>query len=312
MPSNKYLRMPHYEVAKYPKENLDKVQALFTQAFGGRTISKEMLAWQMDKNPCLQYRATSLWQNEILVAYNALTPHPAILNSKDIISAVSGTTMADAHFMGASLQLFTECAKQNNDIELIYGFPNHNSYSLTIKYLKHNYVGDIAFWTATAAKYKTSGKVVPFISFAKEYETISRNLAATHVFIKTRNRDFLNWRFFQKPGYDYKGFEYIEGGERHGYIVVDTYEENGVTQLQVVDLIADTKVVLKELLLFAINLAAEWNCKFIKLWLTSAQYKDALEDCGFTYGERPFPMTCWTQNLDLDNSYITMADSDIF
>ena len=107
MALTKYLRIPQYEVQKYPKEKLDKVQALFSQAFGGRVLSLEMLRWQMEKNPCLCERATSLWKDENLVAYNALTPHPAILNGKDVISAVSGTTMADEHFLGASLQLFT-------------------------------------------------------------------------------------------------------------------------------------------------------------------------------------------------------------
>ena len=130
---SKNLRFPQYDVGKYPKDQQYKIQALFSQAFGGRTESLEMLEWQMEKNPCLQERATTLWKDETLVAYNALTPHPAYLYGKEVISAVSGTTMADEHFPGCSLQLFTECAKQNKDIAIIIGFPNHNSYNITVK-----------------------------------------------------------------------------------------------------------------------------------------------------------------------------------
>ncbi len=302
------LHIPQYEVKKYPKNDLDKVQSLFTQAFGGRELSRQGLQWQMEKNPCLQGRATSLWDHDTLVAYNALTPYPAFLYGTEMISAVSGTTMADEHYLGASLQLLSECEKQNEDIQLIYGFPNRNSFGIMVRRLKHHYVGDVAFWTAPAADIPSGGRIIEFFSFTDEYEAVSRELSKTHSFIKARKKDVLNWRFFQKPGYEYHGFEY----EKRGYIVADSYIENGIKQLQIVDLIADSDEVMAKLLLYARKVAAEWNCKFVKLWLTSGNYRETLEDCGYVYGEHPFAMTVWSQDLDLSSSYITMMDSDIF
>lgn len=308
MAGSKYLRLPQYEVGRYPKNQLEKVQALFSQAFGGRKESLEMLQWQMEDNPCLRERATTLWQNEILVAYNALTPCPAYWYGKEIVSAVSGTTMADEHFPGASIQLFTECEKQNEDIPVIIGFPNKNSYSITVKYLNHHYVGDIAFWTADAKRMSVSNLIHEFTEFSEEYESISEELSKTHDFIKSRQKEFMNWRFFKKPEYDYRGFEF----EKRGFIVVDTYTENGSKQLQIVDILAESDEVLSGLLSFAINLGYEWECSKVKLWLTSDRFKKTLEKNGFVYGEHPFAMTVWNQDLDLSKSYITMVDSDIF
>lgn len=308
MASSKYLRLPQYNVGGYPKNQLQKVQALFSQAFGGRKESIEMLEWQIERNPCLVERATTLWDGDNLVAYNALTPHPAYLNGREIISAVSGTTMADEHYPGCSLQLFTECANQNQDVALIYGFPNHNSYGITVKYLGHHYVGDVAFWTAEAKQISVSDKILEFRQFSDEYEVMSKQLSHSHELIKSRQKDFMNWRFFQKPEYDYKGFEY----EKRGYIVIDEYVDNGVKQLQIVDIIADSENVMKELLKFAINLAYNKDCNTAKLWLTSERYKNVLEESGFTYGDHPFPMTVWSQDIDISKSYITMVDSDIF
>ncbi len=308
MAKNRYLRLPQYEVAKYPKGRLEKVQALFAQAFGGRQESLEMLEWQMEDNPCRKERATTLWQGDTLVGYNALTPHPAYLYGKEVVSAVSGTTMVDEHFPGASLQLFTECAKQNEDISIIIGFPNKNSYGITVKYLNHKHVGDVAFWTAESRNMDYSDKIHAFTEFTEEYEVLSKKLSASHNFIKTRQKDFMNWRFFQKPEYDYRGFEY----EKRGFIVVDTYSENGINHLQIVDILADSDEVMGELLKFAVNLSYEWNCTKVKLWLTSEKYKHVLEENGFTYGEHPFAMTVWDQELDISKAYITMADSDIF
>ena len=40
--------------------------------------------------------------------------------------------------------------------------------------------------------------------------------------------------------------------------------------------------------------------------------EDVLVESGFVYGEHPFAMTVWNQDLNIKKSYITMADSDIF
>ncbi len=150
MAHSKYLRVPQYEAGPYPKNRLDKVQTLFSQAFGGRTISEESLRWQMEGNPCLKERAVSLWENDTLVAYSALTPFRAILRGEEIIAAVSGTTMADENHPGSSVQLTETAAENNRDISFIFGFPNHNAFRIEAKYTKYRYVGDIAFWTAAA------------------------------------------------------------------------------------------------------------------------------------------------------------------
>ena len=82
--------------------------------------------------------------------------------------------------------------------------------------------------------------------------------------------------------------------------------------MQIVDILADSDEVMRELLKFAINLSYEWNCSIVKLWLTAENYKRILEDSGFVYGDHPFAMTVWNQELDISKAYITMADSDIF
>lgn len=309
---NRFLRLPRYTTKKYPKERLETVQELFSKAFNGRLLSINSIKWQMENNPCLKERATSLWQDDILVAYNALTPFSAILKGKEIIAAVSGTSMVNENYLGASVQLHQETEKQNQDINVIYGFPNRNSFGIAVKYLKHRYIGDIAFWVANAEPKAYTNLMCEMYSFSDEFEEISRKLAKEHDFIKIRYCEFLNWRFFQKPNNSYKGFAFLEDGRKHGYIIVNTYLENGIKQLQVVDILADSKAVFKQLLLFAVNLAYNWECKHVKLWLSSDFYRNVMVDSGFTYGEHPFKMVVWNGDLNISRCYLTMADSDIF
>ena len=309
---NKYLRIPQYEPKGFPKDNINKVQSLYRKSFGGRELTIPYIQWQMLQNPCLKERAVTLWQGETLVGYNALNSSPVILYGKKAICADSGNTMVDEEFLGASIQLIQEVLRQNKDIDIIIGFPNRNSFGIYVRYLHFPYVGDMAFWTAEAKDGIVSEEIKEFYSFTNEYEQLSWDLAKHHDFIKLRNMEFLNYRFFQKPEFDYKGYELIHNGVKHGYIIVDIYEENGIKQLQVIDILADSIEVFKSLLKFATQLAWQWNCPFVKLWLSSEFYKAALEESGFIYGEHPFRMIVFNQNLDLSKCYITLADSDIF
>ena len=82
---SKYLKLPTYQVKGYPKNEIEKVQELFSKAFDGRQLSLESVRWQMEQNPCFKERAVSLWQDDVLIAYTALTPCQTVWFGKDIV-----------------------------------------------------------------------------------------------------------------------------------------------------------------------------------------------------------------------------------
>ncbi len=312
MKGSRYARLPQYEARGYPENELEKIQELFSRAFGGRRETGEMLRWQMEENPSLKKRATSLWDGDTLVAYNALTPAKAVYEGRRIYTAVSGTTMANERYMGVSVQLFSECSKQNQDIEVIIGFPNHNSYGITTKYLNHKYIGDVAFWTCKAHRTEFCGDIRRISAFTDEHGGLWKGLSGRHQYMKIRDRDYLNWRFLKRPEYEYQAYELVENGRICGYIVTDVYVENQVRQLQLVDFVALSEESLSALLRFCLDLVARLKCELVKAWMTSGYYKQVFLDAGFVYGNHPFPMTVWEQGLELEKAYLTMCDSDIF
>ena len=305
------MKLPQYEVKTYDKGFEDKILELFPIAYQGRNFPMESWLWRFCKNPCLNKRITTLWDGNKLVAHNGLTPFYATFDKKNIVAANSGTTMAREEYLGVSIQLFQECDKQNQDIEVIYGFPNKNSFRITTKYAHHIYLGDIAFWECDARKELETSEIKPIDRFNKEHGELYLGIADNHQFMINRTKDYLNWRFIENPS-TYKPYELVIDGKIVGYIVVNQYEENGQKQLQIIDVIANSLSNTETLLRFAINLAYENNCQIAKLWLTSDKYKDVLIKLGFKLGDHVFPMTSWRQNIDIGQSYITMADSDVF
>lgn len=306
------IRIPQYEARGYVEGMEKQAMELFSEAFGGRRFSPEMWSWQFLHNPCLTKRITTLWDGGRLIALNALNPSEAYLDGKKVLSAVSGTTMAKKEYMGVSLQLFRECRKQNQDVRFIYGFPNHNSYRLTVKYCGFHPVGEAAFWTRPPERRKPDPCIAELKQFTDSHAELAGALADGHSYINARTKGYLNWRFADKPGNNYRCFEYKTGQSVLGYIVLNEYEENGVKQLQVIDCIAPDVQVFSELIGFAVSEAAEQNDAVIKLWMTSETYAPVLERLGFVYGSHPFRLTLWTDDYRIEGMYFTMSDSDIF
>lgn len=306
------MKLPQYEVKTYQDGFENQIVDLFSVAFNGRKFPLNSWQWRFKQNPCLNERLTTLWDGEKLIAHNGLTPFFATFIGKQIVAANSGTTMAREEYMGVSIQLFEECNKQNQDIDVIYGFPNKNSFRITTKYAKHLYLGDIAFWECKTRKETVAQEIKSFECFDDKHESIYQYIAKEHDFIINRTKSYLNWRFVKKPDIKYDLFDLTENGEKVGYIVINEYIENNQKQLQVIDFAAKNTEYTEKLLRFAINESQKRNCEITKLWMTSDKYKDLLLSLGFKKGNHLFPMTSWRQFWDLSKSYITMADSDVF
>lgn len=304
-------RIPQYKAAGYVEGFEDKAQELFSRCFGGRKFDTEVWDWQFNSNPYFNRRVTTLWDEDTLIAMTALTPSFALVDGREVVSAVSGTTMARDDYRGVSIQLVSECGKQNRDIEFKYSFPNRQAFRIATKFYGHHYVGDVAFWTARPRRLPRDERVSKFELFTTEHGDLYRGVADAHSYMKRRDKDYLNWRFVQKPRAGYGLYEYADYGVS-GYVVVNEYREGEESHLQIVDIVANSEEAFACLMQHAINLAYENGDDIVKLWLTSRAYKRTLEGMGFAYGMQPFRVTVWDRDIDLEDAYITMSDSDVF
>lgn len=303
--------IPQYILLPYESSYFDKVQSLFALAFGGRTINKDSWEWQFFKNPCLNERITTLWDGDVLVAVTGLTPAFSHLNGNPCMSACSGTTMARPDYMGVSIQLYKECAENNKDISLIYGFPNKNSFPIT-KFIGHHYVGDICFWTAKPVQLPKDSNVRLISKFTEEHGELYKELINSSCYLRDRSTSYLNWRFVDKPNNNYHVVDYYWEGKAQGYLVYNQYQEGDENHFQVVDIVATEIDVFEALLKFALNEAYETNSILLKMWMTHHRYYETLRNLGFEYGEHPFKCTFWDRDLSIEDCYFTMSDSDIF
>lgn len=301
-----------YEIKEYSDKYVDAVQELFAKCFGGREFPLDRWQWQFEENPCLKERITTLWDKNKLIALTAITAKYAFVNGLLQITGLSGTTMADAEYSGVSLQLLSQCIKQNDDIASIYGFPNKNSYRIFTKFAGFDYIADVCAWTKVPCATQVEKNVKKIESLSREHADLYLDLVKKHDFIIVRDEKYLDWRFNKKPGVDYKKADYCDGNAVQGYVVYDTYQEGEEQHYQIIDIVAVNEHAFKALINFVVNEAYFAKADVVKLWLTSELYEQYLQELGFEYGYQPFKLCVWNNHIDVKKCYLTMSDSDVF
>lgn len=289
-----------------------QIAELFLLAYN-REFSLDDWKWRFKDNPCRSLCITTLWDDEKLIAHNALTPFYAYKNGERIISANSGTTMARPEYMGVSIQLFNDCKHMYHDIYMIYGFPNKNSFRITTKYLQHHMVGEICFWSKEITDESIRDPSIHEIAlFTQRHGCIYKKMIDRVEYIAERSVEYLNWRFIEKPNSGYKCFELIEDNVICGYIVLNTYRKRNQLQGQIVDIVATGSEQYLRLINFASSYFSKCGCTIVKTWAAFHELSDIYRSLGYSYGAHPFPMTLWDDSISIENAYITMADSDVF
>lgn len=302
-----------YRVASYKNGDEKDIQELFSIAFGGRVFPLDSWVWRFKKNPCLKECITTLWDGNLLIAHTALTPSFVWYEGKNIIAAVSGTTMARPEYLGISLDLYSSCSNMYSNIDMIYGWANKNTFRITTKYLKHHFIGDMYFWTAKpVCKDYDESSICKIDCFNEVHSKLHEHLIMDHVFIVKRDVSYLNWRFRDKPSSGYEIFQHCTDEKVDGYMVLNTYKDNEELHGQIIDIVAPAIDTFESMLKYAKNYFAKKKCSHVKLWMSSIHYKKILECAGFELGLHRFPTTIWDRDLNLSQMYITMADSDIF
>lgn len=304
--------MGNYQITGYRPGDEDHILELFRHAYG-REFQMDAWRWQFLNSPYESERMVNVWDGGRLVAHTAITVFQACLDGEEKIAAYSGHTMARREYPGISKLLLNAARDSVDDLDILYAFPNQNSFYIFKDILRFVYLGDIYFWFSPPEPEGTLPAGIAEISrFEPEHGALYRTLISSHRFITKRDLVRLNWRVLQKPGSGYRLFEFRDGDVLKGYMVLNLYWDAGVLHGQIIDIVAPDKRVMDRLICFARVWFGRLGCGAVKLWLTSEHFQDVLAGRGFRPGGRPFPMIINTHCCDIRDLYLTMIDSDVF
>lgn len=320
----------NYHYHRYAPSDLDEILALFSLSFNGLKLSPEYYKWRVLDTP-VNKNLVDLFKNDNgkIISHYAVCPVKSFYNGETSLSELSLITMTHPEYK--SLGLFPKLAAKlyersfnEENIQLVYGFPNTNSHYSFVKKLAWNDVYMIptmkkAFTTTVQGDKSYTEIFNADQRFDKLWEQHTQK--TDRFYANVRNSTFINWRFFNRPDKKYRLFAFENNNTVQGYFVIKEYVNASTKEIDVVDFLFthdfDTTAFFNSIA----QLATELDAKTVNMWIPySTPLYNLAEKSGYlpkehiTYlGYKPFNPGKKLDELRIPtNWYLTMCDSDVY
>lgn len=167
-----------------------------------------------------------------MVGHYAVQRMKVIIDGKEKGAALSMNTMTHPDYQGRgifpelAMHVYKQC--EDSGIELIFGFPNENSYIGFVKKLGWYGFGKVQAWileTIQKIFLDDSPYVIKELThFDDRFDFFWQKAKPDCRFVVPRTGDYLNWRYFKKPGNEYHVVAVNDSsGDIKGYGVYKIY-----------------------------------------------------------------------------------------
>ena len=302
-----------------------------------RVKTDEYFNWEYFNNPWGPVDTTLADDNGIIVGQYSTLPYEAFFFGEKMKASLSFDTgthpdyRRQGIFKTLGAHHFEEQGKRG--INFSTGFPNENFWPGGKKFNWHALcpIPLLANNLALELKTEKSNKfeINEIERFDKEFEGFSESFKDDNPIYLNRTKQYLNWRFVEKPSLEEPRHKYIyqnykifdKTGEMISYIVTKKYKEKNQSFLHLVDFLApNDEQIYMTILNFLDSDAKSQGINTISLFLNKYHpLSQFLKKFSFQYVEtkRVYIVRFNNDVLDKDvllnakNHFFTMGDSDV-
>lgn len=265
--------------------------------------------------------------NEHLVGHFAAVPYRLKVFDEELTASHTIGALVDKKFQNRGLLKFVgeklmEELVQNN-IPYTWGFPNKLAHRFENVVLKYNDLVNFDLWKIEKTNIKKSPPdpcVRPVKEFDETFDQLWKTCSPDYEIAVVRNKIYLNWRYLQRPDWDYFPFAFYKNDVLKGYVVLKLYREEETLRGHIIDIFArrDDEKTLSQLVNSSLNFFIEQAVDEVTVLLLGSPLIERLfTGQGFvkTPIDRPLILRINKehkyQDQVLDNShwYFTMGDS---
>ncbi|MFC2145934.1 GNAT family N-acetyltransferase [Acidobacteriota bacterium] len=210
-----------------------------------------------------------------------------------------------------------------NNIPYTWGFPNKLAHKFENVALGYNNLINFDEWKIK----KDNIKKIPFnpcirqvTEFDKKFDRLWKTCSPEYEVAVVRKRDYLNWRYLQRPDWEYFPFACYENDILKGYVVLKLYREAGTRRGHIIDIFAGRKdeSTISSLIDAGLNFFIEKAVDEVMVWIWGNPLVEELfSRKGFFKEEIDRPLILrinkehkyQEQILDSSHWYFTMGDS---
>lgn len=312
-----------YMIREYQSGDEKIIIELFQLVFQ-KEISLEFWKWRFNNCPFGKAIIYLAFENENLVGHYAIHPVDLSVENYPIKAVFSMTTMI--HPLHQRKGLFSRLASMAYEkasslgYELVYGFPNKNSYHGFMKNLEWRDMGKM---NMLEIKNRGLDNIHSNLEFKKIHEPsqIDDLFLDSHknYVIVPRTHNFIQWRFFSKPSDEYNVYKIMQNDNCVCYFVLKKFG----SIIHVVDLIGKCNDDIVKTILSIINdLCNQEGLSDVTCWLNETsefynlflRYGFSIRESETYFGFKNFItndriLSVLTQKKKW---YLTMADSDVY
>ena len=318
-------------VREYIPGDESKILELFSVVFR-RKLDHEFWNWRFIENPFGRGIIRLMFDAEKLVGHYAVTPISLLVNGTLLKAALSMTTMTHPDYSRRGIftelasEVYSSCKKKG--ISLIFGFPNENSYDGFTRKLGWFGFGHVKGWASQGELKRLpldSNYIFEIIETDDEDldDLWARARKPSSVEVP-RTAEFVDWRYFQKPGREYTFCKINDKSNvLQGFLVLKLFRDGGEITCHIIDLITSASPdIQRHALAKAVQFFSDNGVTRITCWFSNHRpIAKQLHAIGFQ--ERVWPTYYGVLVLDetvADASFVTdsnqwrftMGDSDVF
>ena len=319
------------QVREYITGDEQEIAILFKVVFG-RQLDLELWYWRFIENPCGEGIIRLMFDDRSLIGHYAVTPTNLWFDGEVHKAAFSLTTMTHPDYWGRGVfpklaaEVYGFC--KESGIEIVFGFPNQNSYDGFTRKLGWRGCGRIKGWViGKEPRRLLSGQGIyceELSDFNKTVDGLWARSRNSNTVTVQRTSEYCEWRYMKKPGKDYTTYGARDReGVLQGIIVLKLFPYGGDITGHIIDCIAEDKPDILQVLL---NRAADYFTKNgvarITCWSAgNSLFGEQLDAMGFHkeewstfFGVKVLDnaMTDLSRINNLNRWRLTMGDSDVF
>ncbi len=267
-------------------------------------------------------------KNNKIIATFAILPIKWKIYRKEYMASHSIAMIVHPNYQNKGLIKFVadkviQKAK-NNNYEFVYGYPNYKAYDLHKKLFGYEDAFDQKLYCVKVKKkiIKKDFNNIKLLEnkfFDKSHDKLWHNIKNEYPIILKRSKEFLNWRYAERPDHKYFIFTLYRKKVNIGYMVLKIYKENNLIRGHIIDIFVTQKDLkyFNYLIDQAYIFFYKKKCNEITMWLNgSIKLQKAIKTKGFKV-QSSRKMVCkfdlknknYKKTLNPNKWYFTMGDT---
>ncbi|MCU0286322.1 MAG: GNAT family N-acetyltransferase [Acidobacteria bacterium] len=262
-----------------------------------------------------------------LVGHFAAVPYRLKVFDEELAASHSIGALVDKKFQNRGLlkfvgdKLMADLA--GNNIPYTWGFPNLRAHKFENEALGYKDLLNFDQWVLPKENIKETPpceNILKITAFDEAFDYLWQSCSQAYPVAIVRDKTYLNWRYLQRPDWEYFPFAFYENNNPAGYVVLKLYREEDVIRGHIVDIFArrDDENTLSHLIDHSLNFFIAREVTEVMVWFWGNPLVEKLfTQKGFEKKEIDRPLILRTniehkymqEIRDISNWYFTMGDS---